>query len=338
MIERWVQKLIDPNFKLSFLHLLLAGIPLSFKTTKFNRRMVSIAVGILTLFSVVSLFAQQVPDTLFSPMVANPAYHPKQGSVICIDEAHNNFHTMSGGFRPFANVLEKDGYIVRPLTGTFNAETLRPAKIVVVANAIHRDNLQRWTLPTPSVFTDDEINAINAWVKAGGSLLLIADHMPFPGAAEKLAASFGIKFYNGFARKEKNDRDIFKSGTGLEECAITKGRGDVERVTSVQTFTGQGFQVPEDAVRVITLNKDYEILLPSTAWEFTELTPRIPAEGFVQGAYLRYGSGRIAVFGEAAMFTAQRYGKNKFGMNAKTASQNMQFLLNTIHWLDGLID
>ena len=294
---------------------------------------------ILTFVCVVSLFAQQVPDTLFSPPIRNPAYLPQQGSSIFIDEAHNNFHTLSGGFRPFANILQKDGYVVNPLTQAFSLETLRLAKIVVIANAIHSDNLQRWSLPTPSAFTDDEIDALNTWIKGGGSLFLIADHMPFPGAAEKLASSFGIMFYNGFARKEKNQNiDIFKVGTGLEECALTRGRSETELVTSVQTFTGQAFQVPEDAVRVITLDQEYEILLPQTAWEFTKLTPRIPASGFVQGAYLRYGSGRIAVFGEAAMFTAQRHGKNKFGMNAKTAPQNMQFLLNTIHYLDGLID
>ncbi len=298
-----------------------------------------IVLTLFTLFSSLSAFAQQVPDTLFKPVIRNPAYPPLQGPSIFIDEAHNNFHTLSGGFRPFANVLAKDGYVVRPLAQTFSAEALKPAKIVVVANAIHSDNLQRWSLPTPSVFTDGEIEAVNAWVKEGGSLFLRADHMPFPGAAEKLAASFRIKFYNGFARNEKNNSiDIFKPGTGLEECSLTKGRGDAERVTSVQTFTGQAFQVPADAIPVITLNHDYEILLPQTAWEFTKLTPRIPADGFVQGAYLRYGSGRIVVFGEAAMFTAQQNGKNKFGMNAKTASQNMQFLLNTIHWLDGLID
>ena len=286
-----------------------------------------VALTIAALMPVVSLFAQQVPDTLFSPTIINPAYLPQQGSSIFIDEAHNNFHTLSGGFRPFAKVLEKDGYIVKPLSQTFIAETLEPAKIVVVANAIHTENLQRWSLPTPSAFTDGEINALNAWVKAGGSLFLIADHMPFPGAAEKLAASFGIKFYNGFARNEKNNSiDIFKLGTGLEECSLTMGRNDAERVTSLQTFTGQAFQVPEEAVRVITLNQAYEILLPQTAWEFTKLTPRLPADGFVQGAYLRYGSGRIVVFGKAAMFTAQRYGKNKFGMNQRPLLRYAIFL------------
>jgi hypothetical protein len=58
----------------------------------------------------------------------------------------------------------------------------------------------------------------------------------------------------------------------------------------------------------------------------------------VQGAYMNYGKGRIVVFGEAAMFTAQLQGKNKIGMNEKSASQNAQFLLNTLHWLDGILE
>jgi hypothetical protein len=298
-----------------------------------------IALLLPILFSVLSLYAQQVPDTLFNPAISSPAYLPQKGPSIFIDEAHNNFHTLSGGFGPFARILEKDGYVLKPLRQTLSDETLTLAKILVIANAIHLDNAQRWTLPTRSAFSEKEISALNTWVKEGGSLFLIADHMPFPGAAETLAASFGIKFYNGFARNEKNNSiDTFKLGSGLEKCALTNGRNSSERVTAVQTFTGQAFQVPDGAVGVITFDRNYEILLPETAWEFTKLTPRLSAEGFVQGAYLRYGSGRIVVFGEAAMFTAQRYGNNKFGMNAKTASQNLQFLLNTIHWLDGLIE
>lgn len=298
-----------------------------------------IALSLPILFSVISLYAQQVPDTLFNPAITSPAYPSEKGPSIFIDEAHNNFHTLSGGFAPFARILEKDGYVLKPLSQTLSDETLMPAKILVIANAIHIDNAQRWTLPTPSAFSEEEILALNTWVKEGGSLFLIADHMPFPGASEKLAASFGIKFCNGFARSEKNNRnDIFKLGSGLAECALTYGRNSSERVTAVQTFTGQAFQVPEEAVSVITLDGNYEILLPETAWEFTKLTPKLSAQGFVQGAYLRYGSGRLVVFGEAAMFTAQRYGNNSFGMNAKTASQNLQFLLNTIHWLDGLIE
>ena len=40
------------------------------------------------------------------------------------------------------------------------------------------------------------------------------------------------------------------------------------------------------------------------------------------------------------MFTAQLAGpeKRKGGMNSEYASQNYQFLLNIIHWLDGKLD
>lgn len=294
----------------------------------------------LFLFWAMALNAQQVADTLFSPTVDHPAYSKGQGSIIFIDEAHHNFHTLSGRFKPFANLLEKDGYILKPLTQVFTADILAQAKILVIANAIHPDNLERWSLPTPSAFSENEISALNAWVKAGGSLFLIADHMPFPGAAEPLAASFGIKFYNGFARKKRNrGNDIFKVGTGLMECSLTKGRNEAERITSLQSFTGQAFQIPDGATPVILFSADYELSLPQTAWQFTKETQTISAENFVQGAYMSYGQGRVVVFGEAAMFTAQQQnGKNKFGMNSPTAAQNAQFLLNTIHWLDRLMD
>jgi hypothetical protein len=58
---------------------------------------------------------------------------------------------------------------------------------------------------------------------------------------------------------------------------------------------------------------------------------------FANGAMRQYGKGRVVVFGEAAMFTAQVQGpqKRKMGMNLPTAKQNPQLLLNIIHWLDG---
>jgi hypothetical protein len=52
------------------------------------------------------------------------------------------------------------------------------------------------------------------------------------------------------------------------------------------------------------------------------------------------GRGRVAFFGEAAMFSAQVAGREKrpMGMNAPLAEQNAQFALNTLHWLSGLLD
>lgn len=291
---------------------------------------------LLFCLSTLSATAQQVADTLFSPDISNPVYKKGQGSIVMIDEAHHNFHSRNGRFKAFANVLEKDGYIVQASSDLFTTSTLHKGKILVISNALNAANTETWSLPTPSAFTDSEIEAVNSWVKSGGSLFLIADHMPFPGAAEKLAASFGFKFYNGFAMKSGGD-DIFEPGKGLIVNTLTKGRNEKEVITSLQTFTGQAFQIPQEAQPVIVLNAKYKVKMPETAWEFKKDTPVVPGENLVQGAFMKYGDGRIVVFGEAAMFTAQLQGKNKMGMNTKSASQNAQFLLNVIHYLDGLL-
>lgn len=144
-------------------------------------------------------FAQQVSDTAFTPPISNPTYKPARGPVVLLDEAHFNFHTADGRYQPFAALLRRDGYDVRPSKSPFSKASLKHGKILVIANALAERNKTEWTLPTPSAFTDDEVRAVSDWVRAGGSLLLIADHMPFPGAAENLARAFGIRFSNGYA-------------------------------------------------------------------------------------------------------------------------------------------
>jgi hypothetical protein len=163
--------------------------------------------------------------------------------------------------------------------------------------------------------------------------------MPFPGAAEKLAAAFGFKFYNGFAIRKGAGKDIFVPGKGLVESTVTKGRNPSEAISTLQTFTGQAFEIPKEATAIVVLDNRYQMKLPKTAWQFKKDTQTIPAENLVQGAFMKYGNGRVVIFGEAAMFTAQTQGgKTKMGMNQKSASQNVQFLLNTIHWLDHVIE
>ena len=297
----------------------------------------AILVLVVIACTITSAVAQQVADTLFNPPVANPAYARQTGPVVFIDEAHTNFHTLKGRFRPFASVLEKDGYVVKASATPFTREHLAGARILVIANALHADNEARWSLPVKPAFTPAEVEAVTDWVRAGGALFLIADHMPFPGAAENLAAAFGFTFYNGFAIRKGSGKDIFTPDSGLADCALTRGRNDQERVSSVQTFTGQAFSIPAEAKAVITLSSRYELKMPEEAWKFNKTTRTLSAEGFAQGAMRTFGEGRVLVFGEAAMFTAQRSGNSEMGMNARSASQNVQFLLNAMHWLDGTL-
>jgi hypothetical protein len=101
------------------------------------------------------------------------------------------------------------------------------------------------------------------------------------------------------------------------------------------TFTGSGFKPPKNATPVLVFSRNFVSLMPNEAWQFTAATPQEPLEGWCQGAVMKTGGGRVAVFGEAAMFSAQLAGpqKQKVGMNSPEASQNHQLLLNVMHWL-----
>ena len=111
---------------------------------------------------------------------------------------------------------------------------------------MHKQSEADWApLPTLSAFTEAEVAAVEQWVRSGGSLLLIADHMPLAGHAEALAAAFGIRFQNGFAQDAKgNGQMTFRRSDGsLPASVIADGRGTAERVDSVMTFTGQAFRL-----------------------------------------------------------------------------------------------
>lgn len=288
--------------------------------------------------------AQQVADSAFAPGIPRPAYAEGAGPLVLVDEAHTNFHTTDGRYYAFAQTLRRDGYVVRGLRTPFTARALSDAQVLVIANALHASNDQNWTLPNPSAFTPDEIAAVEAWVREGGSLLLIADHMPFPGAAADLAAEFGVMMGNGFAFDSTLEvgKMRFARGDGsLADHPVTRGRDAAERVDSVFAFTGQAFVVTAPGAEpLMTLGPGTVLLLPSEAWRFSSITPRARVEGRLQGAVLRHGRGRVAVFGEAAMFSAQRAGPQRqpMGMNDPRAPQNVQFLLNVMHWLTGALD
>lgn len=284
------------------------------------------------------LWSQQVADTSYHPVILQPEYQRGLGPVILIDEGHYNFHTRDGRYRPFADLLERDGYRVGSYSGKFEGRSLAEGKILVIANALHESNETNWYLPTPSAFTKEEIAAVHKWVSDGGSLFLIADHMPMAGAAQSLGATFGLEFTNGFAvdTTSYGPSHFTREDHTLRDDIMTKGRHTDEMVHEVVTFTGQAFRAPASAIPLLIFNSHHINLMPDTAWVFNDDTPVQPAEGWLQGAYFNYGKGRVAVFGEAAMFTAQLAGASsrKVGMNSPDAPDNYRLLLNIIHWLD----
>jgi hypothetical protein len=284
--------------------------------------------------------AQQVPDTGFAPPIGAPRYPAGHGPTVVIDAAHLNFHTADGGYSTFARLLGRDGYRVKGNDKAFSAESLEGTDILVIVNAMHPQSELDWApLPNHSAFTEPEIAAVEQWVRGGGALLLIADHMPLAGHAAEMAEAFGVRFQNGFALDSamKGRITFRRDDESLPPNVISDGRHATERVDSATSFTGQAFRIDPDvnAQAVLVVPEGHTLFLPSVAWEFSDSTPRVSAARLLQGAVLHHGQGRVAVFGEAAMFTAQLAGPQRVpvGMNDPQAPHNYRLVLNVLHWL-----
>jgi hypothetical protein len=292
----------------------------------------------LLLFVLTSVaVAQQQADPEFNTSVENPAYS-KNGPRVLFDEAHHNFHTAEGRYKPFVDLLMNDGYRVIRNRKPFTKASLGSFKVLVIANALGAEESDDEGADK-SAFTDEESQAVFEWVKDGGALLLIADHAPFGGAASALASKFGVEMSKGYTFDSANSLSggasflIFsRENKLLTAHPITDGRNEKERVNRVLSFTGQSVKGPEESVGILKLS--------DTAQDSPnhEMKSMVSAAGRAQALALKVGKGRVVVQGEAAMLSAQIAGPEKFkmGMNFE-GYDNKQYALNLVHWLSGLL-
>ena len=318
-------------------------------------RLMALILSLALTAAAPAVAQQQMVDPDFRPTVERPAFAEGQGPVVAIDEAHANFHRLEGPYAPFAALLRADGYRVRAGTQAFDAGGLEGVDVLVIANAGATGER-----PTPPAFTEAEGTALEAWVRAGGKLLLIADHTPFGAAAEGLAAQFGVRMGTGYAFAMTDGgadltTNLVYPAEAFGDHPIFAGRDASERVESVTAFTGQSLQGPEGATVLLHMtdgareSPDLPTLqaladrlddagAPDAA--IAELSkPALPAQGLA----FDYGQGRVVVLGEAGMLSAQmvRYPAEsgqpdrRFGMNA--APGNARFGLNIMSWLSGLL-
>jgi hypothetical protein len=280
---------------------------------------------------------QQLPDLEFNTSVENPAYK-REGPRVMFDEAHHNFHTSDGRYKPFVDLISNDGYRVIRNRQSFGKITLSSYKILVIANALGAEEDDDEGADK-SAFTDDEIQAVQEWVKGGGALLLIADHAPFGGAAAELAKSFGVEMSKGYTLDPKNSEAdnpsllIFsRENKLLASHPITEGRNEKERLNSLRSFTGQSLKGPEGSTGILLLSDT------ATDRPTYDSQTSVSAAGRAQAVALKFGKGRVLVQGEAAMLTAQISGADKhaLGMNVP-GSDDRQYVLNVLHWLSGLL-
>ncbi|MBI4409973.1 MAG: hypothetical protein HY561_09710 [Gemmatimonadetes bacterium] len=315
--------------------------------------------------------AQQVPDTTFRFANPQPAYARSTGPRVCIDAAHRNFHTMQGRYRAFTTMLEQDGYRVRSNEVPFAADALRACDIVVIANPASINRSETGGYPHDSALNESELSALVTWIWGGGSLLLIADHAPVPGAEFALATSLGFTLFDGYVAASDSamspavfgaaDESVYRllaqrrtvSAAELQRLAgapgilgnhvILRGRNPRESVSTVVTFTGTAFHGARDVEPLLIWGRD---AVGAAYIGFNVPEAKAPDDGpvtsfagWLHGGVRRVGAGRVALLGEAAMCSAQWAGEQRvpMGMNAPYASQNAQFCLNVVRWLSGAL-
>ena len=131
-----------------------------------------------------------------------------------------------------------------------------------------------------------------------------------------------------------------RKSKSLLDNVITKGKNNNEEVDSILTFSGSAFKIPDDATAILKFDSTWVSYNPHEAWVYDGVEP-FSINGYAQGAFKKYGNGRVVIYGEAMMFTAQ-LGAGlswvKIGMNSNKCTNNYQLLLNSIHWLDGQMD
>jgi hypothetical protein len=302
----------------------------------------------VALLALVAPWRERGADRSYDTSVASPALAQRRPRVL-FDHAHDNAHSITGRFKPFAELLRADGCEVVSTSKAVTPALLAEGggcDVLVIVNARPPEGREG-----KSALSDAEIEAITTWVAQGGSLLLAADHHPYGPAAENLAQPMGVRMVGGWCDDAANvfpgtadsGAIAYRRDKGmLGEHAILAGRSAAESINTIITFTGQSLVAPAEADSLLLCADSSVNRVPvsSTSQTMGDVTTTTfqtsdtSAAGHCQALAMTFGKGRVVMLGEAAMLSAQIDAKSnlKFGMNVPGAD-NRQFVLNTMRWL-----
>ena len=296
----------------------------------------SILVGLLNIVTL----GQHLADPEFKANVGTPAF-TKNTPRVMFDEAHNNFHTSSGRYKPFTDLLLNDGYRLVINRQPFTKTVLDSFKLLVIVNALGNDIDEDDADKT--AFSDEECLIVRDWVKGGGSLLLVTDPGPFAKSTASLAKQFGVEVNPNIAEDPTNCAEKYRMSMilysnenhQLQSHSIISGRDANEKVNRVVVFTGHSLKGPQDSVAFLKLSDSARDAKSANEGSNTTDASR----GAAQGLALKFGSGRVVLIAEADMLSAllgDPPEKEPIGMNYP-GIDNKQLTLNVMHWLSGLL-
>lgn len=299
----------------------------------------SIIVLALVLPSKASVSSESDPPT------ATDKSHP----LIVFDQGHHNYG-IDESDHVIEQFLSEYGFIVRQDTELITRRGLEGVDVFHTSNALAAENVDHWALPTPSAFTPDEIRILLSWVREGGSLLVVIEHMPMGGSYGALATALGLDVSNGFAVDEtllsSYSSDIisdagdllFRRREGsLADHPIMNGQTPFGPIDHLATNTGSAFRLPAQGLSLITFDSNVVSLEPDVSWVFDDDTTRVSVAGWSQAGVIELGNGRVVVLGDNFLISAPAYLEPPYvhdeNNEAERGAHNHQFTLNLYRWL-----
>ncbi|MDO8123007.1 MAG: hypothetical protein Q6364_01310 [Candidatus Hermodarchaeota archaeon] len=211
------------------------------------------------------------------------------------------------GFGDFAQILEGAGFGVNNMT-SWSASTINAHDVLVFVR--------------PSTdYTAPELDAIEAYVVNGGSVLIIAESAAFlTPACYQLARTFGVDFYAGVIN-DTDDYDTFEywptfSGTNLANHPAMNG---VDEITLLHATALN--MTPANAIPLIRTDND-----ATAGWDTTP--PGNPSgQNLPVAVAFEYGRGRVVITPDMSHWY------NDTGNPLLAKSNNALFGINVIRWL-----
>ena len=243
---------------------------------------------------------------------------------VVFEEAHlpaftigtNPAYDTVGGYSQFASYLAVNGYNVSTIDPgtTIESSILDPVDVLVIV------------APQGS-YSTYEVDAIENWVKGGGSLLLISEWGNFSFQASSIASRFDISL----AGDAIHDTDEYVGGKtywpyyhGANILAhyITDG------VTRVEMYAGDGIESsPADEIRLIITDSD-----GTATWEDGSPAYGVPVmSAFVDATV---GSGRLLIITDSNVWSSAD-DLDEDGAIDFYDSDNEILALNAVDWLAG---
>lgn len=298
----------------------------------------------------------------YVPAVRDPEYAPGAGPRIFYDHRHDNKKILVAGvcpaticaFETFHRLIEADGYDVAATTASWVDLAAQLSSSDIVVSVYPRRN---------AYVSDAEAAAILDWVRGGGSLFVILDWQPGIGT---LAARLGLELAGAVAyvyptREDaawcpyffQNRTPIFPSwlclavgpgqfiefsvdrmhafeGLIARTHPITRGRNPREEVRRVRITKGNHLRVssPQPGVSYVS-----HLTLPTLPQSGSDYTIRLNLSGWSHAMAIELGAGRIYLYGDEGSLTGSRI----HGLSDPLSEDNVQLVLNVLHWLDGTL-